>query len=405
MIRALPPAYRFGRSAAITLWYTFAKGLTVAMFGLLFNLYLYAAGYDRAFIGVLNAIPAITSLVCSVPAGLLGDRVGYRPLLLFTGFLTPVALAGFAATTAALPLVLLSVAFGAITTLYWVSAVPLLAASVPADRRVLLFSLNSFLLFGAGSLGYALGGQTVAVAAALLHQSPHTPAPLRWGMVALALVAFVGALPLPWLRGTVRKHEASAPRPAVDLRLYLRLLGPDVLLTCGGGAVFGFVGLYLTVRFAMKPGDLGLFLTASGLVGGVLILLAPRLAARWGTAKTAVTLQALGVPAIVLLALAPAQWMALTGELLRNAFRSMGDPVYSAFAVSQVPEEQRATISGLYSATWSVGFSLGPAISGVVQQRAGFTVAFLLGAASMCMGSALLWSFFLRRAGHTAYCA
>jgi hypothetical protein len=43
-----------------------------------------------------------------------------------------------------------------------------------------------------------------------------------------------------------------------------------------------------------------------------------------------------------------------------------------------------------------VGFSLGPAISGVVQQRAGFTPAFLLGAASMSAGAALLWTFFLR---------
>ena len=396
MISLLPASYRFGRTATITLWYTFAKGLMIAMFGLLFNLYLYAAGYDRAFIGVLNAVPAITSLVCSVPVGLLGDRVGYKPLLLLTGFLTPVVLAGLAATTAAPLLVVLSVLFGAITTLYWVSAIPLLAASVTAERRVLLFSLNSFLLFGAGSLGYAVGGQAVAMAAALLHQSSHALAPLRWGMFTLALVALLGALPLPWLRGAARTREANVPRPAIDLGLYLRLLGPDILLTCGGGAVFGFVGLYLTVRFGMKPGDLGLFLTASGLIGGVLILLAPGLAARWGTARTAVLLQGLGVPAIILLALAPVQWMALLGEVLRNGFRSMGDPVYSAFAVSRVPEEQRATVSGLYSTTWSIGFSLGPALSGVVQQRAGFTVAFLLGAVSMGVGSALLWSFFLR---------
>jgi MFS family permease len=100
----------------------------------------------------------------------------------------------------------------------------------------------------------------------------------------------------------------------------------------------------------------------------------------------------------VVLALAPVQGVAMAAEVARNAFRSMGDPVYNAFAMSQVPAEQRATISGLYSATWSVGFSLGPAISGVAQQRVGFTPAFLLGAASMSVGVVLLWGFFLR--GH-----
>jgi MFS family permease len=92
----------------------------------------------------------------------------------------------------------------------------------------------------------------------------------------------------------------------------------------------------------------------------------------------------------------------MAGEVMRNAARSMGDPVYNAFAMSQVPAEQRATISGLYSTTWSVGFSLGPAISGVVQQRAGFTPAFLLGAASMAAGAALLGTFFLRGQSHRA---
>jgi MFS family permease len=83
--------------------------------------------------------------------------------------------------------------------------------------------------------------------------------------------------------------------------------------------------------------------------------------------------------------------------MFRNGFRSMGDPVYNAFIMSQVPAEQRATASGLYSVTWSVGFSLGPALSGVIQQRAGFTPAFLVGAMTMSVGAILLRAFFLSK--------
>ena len=152
------------------------------------------------------------------------------------------------------------------------------------------------------------------------------------------------------------------------------------------------------MRFAISPGALGNFLTISGLIGGALVLLAPRLADRMGTARAAVALQAAGVPAIVVLTLAPFQAGAMAGEVLRNAFRGMGDPVYNAFVMSRVPAEQRSTISGLYAVTWSVGFSLGPSLSGVVQQHAGFTPAFLLGAAIMSCGVVLLWLFFLRGA-------
>jgi MFS family permease len=92
----------------------------------------------------------------------------------------------------------------------------------------------------------------------------------------------------------------------------------------------------------------------------------------------------------------------MAGEVLRNGFRSMGDPVYNAFVMSRVPAEQRATISGLYSVTWSVGFSMGPGISGVVQQHFGFTPAFLLGGSIMAMGVGLLAAFFLPRMAHEA---
>ncbi len=391
----LAESYRFSRNAHIVLWYTLSKGLTLAMFGLVFNLYLYAIGFDKQFIGIVNAMPAITSLLCAVPVGLLADRIGARALLLITGVLNPLTMLGMALTTSGTWLILFGLANGAIATLYWVSNVPFLAGSTSDENRVRLFSINSFLLWGAGSLGYVIGGQIVSLAAAVLHESARSVEPLRWGMMAVVVVSFMGAVPLPWLRATKGNVTAHSKRLPYDLRLYARLLVPDVLLTCGGGAVAGFIGLYLTLRFGMRPAALGGFLTVSGLVGGTLVLLAPRFADRLGTTRAAVILQAAGVPAILLLTLAPVQIGAMAGELLRNGFRSMGDPVYNAFIMSQVPAEQRATVSGLYSVTWSVGFSVGPALSGIIQQHAGFTPAFLAGAATMSAGVLLLRMFFL----------
>ena len=161
----VPEAYRFSPDARIVLWYTLSKGLTIALFGLVFNLYLYAEGFDRQFIGLVNALPAITSLLVAVPAGMLADRIGYRTLLIFTGMVNPLTMLGLAVTNSTPWLALFQLTNGVVGTLYWVSAVPLLAGSVEQERRVRLFSINSFLLWGAGSLGYVLGGQIVALAA------------------------------------------------------------------------------------------------------------------------------------------------------------------------------------------------------------------------------------------------
>ncbi|MGH2386639.1 MAG: MFS transporter, partial [Chloroflexota bacterium] len=151
MSDALSPHAR--HTTRIVLWYTLSKGLTLAGFGLVFNLYLYAAGYDRQFIGFLNALPAISSLLAAVPIGMLGDRIGHRPLLLVAGFVTPLTVLGLAVTHSPFLLIVFSLANGVVATLYWVSAIPLLAESTSPERRVRLFAINSFLLWGAGSLG------------------------------------------------------------------------------------------------------------------------------------------------------------------------------------------------------------------------------------------------------------
>lgn len=170
----------YGRNASILLWYTLTKGLSLALFGLVFNLYAYALGYDKGFIGLLNALPALTSLLCSLPVGMLGDRLGYRTMLLITGVINPLAMLGLALCSSAPLLAFFALVNGVVATFYWVNGIPLLAESTTPERRVRLFTFNSFLLWGAGSLGYVLGGQVVGFAAGALHESARSVDPLRW---------------------------------------------------------------------------------------------------------------------------------------------------------------------------------------------------------------------------------
>ncbi|MDQ2744007.1 MAG: hypothetical protein M3Z66_17165, partial [Chloroflexota bacterium] len=63
----------------------------------------------------------------------------------------------------------------------------------------------------------------------------------------------------------------------------------------------------------------------------------------------------------------------------------------------RVPEQYRARLTGLYSVTYSIGFSLGPAASGQLQRVGGFTPAFLMGTACYFCGATLLYLFFGRQ--------
>jgi predicted MFS family arabinose efflux permease len=101
---------------------------------------------------------------------------------------------------------------------------------------------------------------------------------------------------------------------------------------------------------------------------------------------------------VALLAFPSPLWTATAAFWAAVGLRSMSDPVYTAFVQERVPEQFRARLTGFYSVTYSIGYSLGPAASGQLQHRGGFLPAFLMGAAVYLAGASLLWGFFRRDA-------
>jgi predicted MFS family arabinose efflux permease len=260
------------------------------------------------------------------------------------------------------------------------------------------FSVNSFLLWGLGPLGALLSGETVQIAAALLHVPAASTNALRFGMYLMVGLAVCGALPYLFLREVnpaVHRVRESAPPPIGHVvSLLIRLLLPDLFLAFGVGAITTFIQLYFHLRFGLSPGAIGIIVAVGGVIAGIGTLSTPVAARRWGNLGTTVRVQWINVPCMALLALAlwlpvaiPAYWLVLT-------LRGMADPVYNAFIQERVPEAYRARITGFYSVTYSIGFSLGPAASGALQKVGGFTPAFLMGAGTYLVGSLLLHVFF-----------
>lgn len=63
-------------------------------------------------------------------------------------------------------------------------------------------------------------------------------------------------------------------------------------------------------------------------------------------------------------------------------------------SLEQVSDRHRATLSGFYSITWSVGYSIGPAIGGWLQSNMGLSTSFIFGATCLTMSASLLLLFF-----------
>jgi MFS family permease len=415
----------YPRNVYLLLLFTLGKGVQLSIGQVTLTLYAYSIGYRQDFVGLLVAFPSIGSLLAAIPIGFLADRIPRKPLLLITGLLNPLALALIGLTTNA-PLMLgASFANGVLSAAYWVTIIPMLTDAVDAKRRVRVMSFNSFLLLGVGALGGLLGGAIPEWVGAVTGMAATAPIPLRWGVVAAAISVLLPTIPLFWLtplptRDAIPLHmEAPAPTnvttgaalvgaaPAVHAGtprpsarpiplLFVLLLVPDVLYTAGEGAVVALEPLFFRLRFHLSPALIGALVAGGGLLVGVTALLAPSLVRRYGKLRVITVAQALSVPIALTIGYAPWLWLSGLAELLRNLLRGAFDPVYATFTMERVDARYRARLSGFYSITWSIGFSVGAASSGWLQHNVNLSVGFLLGAALLGIAPAWLLLAFAR---------
>ena len=286
-----------------------------------------------------------------------------------------------------------------------------------------VFALNSFLLLGIGSLGSLLGGAIPEFIASTLHISAASTIALRWGVFAAALFTFVFGLPLWFLRESKRTAANTATdkatqavleesarnsgplaeavlhekRERLPVALFVKLLVPDLLFTMGEGAVVALMQLFFILRFHLLPGPLGIIFTISGLAGGIFSLTAPLFVKRWSKLRVVTSVQYLTAPLMVLIGFAPTLPLAIAGEYARSFMRTLIEPIYAAFAMEQVSDRQRATLSGFYSVTWSIGFSIGPTVGGWLQTNVSLSTSFVFGAFCLLLAPTLLLTFFGRQ--------
>jgi MFS family permease len=439
---------RLPRNIYLLLLFTTGKGFQLSISALTLNYYIHSLGYQPAFIGLFSAMPAIGSLVSAVPVGRLADRIGRKPVLLMTAVLTPLCLAMTAIVMTAPLLLGFGLLQGLVSTAYWVTNLPLLVENTTEKQRVGVLAVNSFLLLGIGALGNLLGGSIPEFIAGALHVSAASTVPLRWGVFVAAAFTFVFGLPLWFLRepeqkprtqranavGAEERSEEATPlqlasTPVSELGtplspadavsesvpraslleteagqrnaperwpawLFFQLLLPDLVFTMGEGAVVALIQIYFVLRFGLLPGPLGIIFTISGLLGGVFSLTAPLFVKRWSKLRLVTTVQYLSAPLMVLIGFSPNLPFAIAGEYTRSFMRTLIEPVYAAFAMEKVSNKYRATLSGFYSVTWSIGFSVGPALGGWLQTNVNLSTSFVFGAFCLLVAPSLLLTFF-----------
>jgi MFS family permease len=392
----------FTREARLLLLATACFAAFAAAQNVLGNLYFAALGFDRAFLGALVAVNQLAGGLAAFPAAMLLDRVGRRRGAI-GGVLIGTLGWGISLSLRAPALMLIGQAMaGCGAVLYGLAVVPLLAQSSTARERTELFSVSEGLsrlaLFG----GSVLAGAAPALAAGWIGAAPSSADAYQAVLLASLALRFLGLLPL-W-----RMHDpppaAPAARPALravhyfDPRVLLRLRAPafvyalPLLVVYFGGALINpFLNVFLRDRFGAGDAAIGAVLGSIDLATGVLTLAGPLLAQVAGRDR-AVVLGALASAAgFAVIGFGPVFLPVAAAIVLRSALFNMTLPLYRALVIDATPDEEVAVVNFVLITSTNIGPTVAPAISGWVQDRAGYGPLFVAAIASNLAGAALFW--------------
>jgi MFS family permease len=82
---------------------------------------------------------------------------------------------------------------------------------------------------------------------------------------------------------------------------------------------------------------------------------------------------------------------------MRSALMNMSAPLYSAFCMEHTPEHRQGFVNSILGLSWNIGWAVGPYVSGVVQEKYGFTPLFITTSTLYLLAIILAWRFFVRQ--------
>lgn len=394
----------FSRNALLLVIRSPFSGLSVSIWRLLFYLYLLAAGHDTLFVAQLASVNWIFHGLSVIPAGILSDLLGRRQLFL-------VSYAGNILGTAALmfagdptTLLVLAAVQGAFEGGHAIVGPPFMVEQSRPDERVHLFSVAGFLVVGAASLGNFLAGLLPVAFGSLLGLGPEHASVLRAALLCVLPVMLLSVIPIylideRWQPINIRRWWKSLESRGT--------IGMLALTEGGAGLALGMTAPFFNIYFAHELGAstaaIGLIFGVGSVVTAFATLLAPLVVRRLGRVRTVAFLKFLGVPFLVLIALAPGvvtagAFYVLAIILIGGAFpsKALTDPIYTLFAMEVVKERERGTTNGVMHAFSEFPMGVGAWIAGPFMAAGQWATPYYLSGAVYALTFLAFYAYFLR---------
>ena len=368
---------------------------------LLLPAYLLELGWTPFQVGLMATTTLLGSGLLTLAAGLLGQRLGHRRLLLAATGLMVASGLGVASFSTFWPLML--VAFvgtlnpsGGDTSVFLPAEHALLAQGAEGKARTVAFARYSLV----GSLSAAAGALAAALPAFFSRQGGLEMRTSLQGM--FLLYALLGIAVAILYRG-LRTQAANTPdgEPSAGLgpsrRCVYLLAALFSLDALGGGFVVqSLLALWLYQRFGLSLEAAASIFFWTGVLTAFSYLVAARIADRIGLVRTMVYTH---LPSSLCLMAMPfcreLAW-AIGLLLLRSALSQMDVPTRSSYVMAIVTPAERGAAASVTSVPRSLAATASPALAGYLLGLSSFGWPLVVGGALKIVYDLLLLAMFRR---------
>ncbi|MGC8655046.1 MAG: MFS transporter [Thermoplasmata archaeon] len=323
-----------------------------------FPIYLSLVGYNSFEIGLVIAVGTLVGAIFMIPFGVLSDKFGRLKFIITARVLSAVSflmlIFSYNIVIVYASNIIQGIAFANIGS----SFSALMSEKSTVENRNFVFSRNTFFS------GVSMAGGMV------LSNFPNYLINLKFGVfpsfrymfILFFLIQIVSII----LFLGISEDYVPIKRRGISKETMRTVwkLGVLGMIGLGAGIIVRLFSLWFYLKFGLNIGTIGNFFAISQFLTALANLFSARLASLMGTIKSIVTTEALSVVILVLIPLSISPSMAIVLYITRSLLMNMSSPVMTAFTMSIIRNEERATAASIIQLFDSAPRSFGPAIGG-----------------------------------------
>ena len=345
------------------------RSFTAAILSVSFPIYLSKIGVSSILIGLTFMGISIFSALRSLTEGVLADRLGRKPVLLFLA--TSLTIGGiiFLLTTNITILLVTAVLFtvgGTIT--YHPAEVALLSDKVSDEKRTMALSVNATL----ATVASILGSFSAAIPEALqrvgvTELSSYQPIFIIFTLVGAISFMLFFTIKEEKIMHRVEKTDVVTEEDKAERRLLMKWSGV-VALDQIGGAFNNLLSYWYYLRFGVGPAEIGFVTGVGRFIATFSYTLGLKMAKRFGTIRATALSR---VPIFIINLLTPAMpsfAVVAAARIFMSIFSDIDVPLRQSYIMGVTRSKNRASAYGTVQVVSRFTSAGAPAVTGYLYQ-------------------------------------